>query len=281
MQWTTLTSQQVVSVILVFLLGLMTYRHYLKNKYLKNHILDIGEDSAIGTRERQEDVGGVVERDWGTLTVLADGMGKGQYGKIAALTTVRVFMELFTKNDITNNIAYFFTQAFNQSNKEVLERLQGTKGKVVATALLMSKGHLYYASVGDIKIAVLRNQEMIPINEGHTMKTAAVKGFAAGVLSRQEALAISKIHRQMNYVGRDGFRNIEISQEPVKVNTGDTIIVMNDGIYKNISWIEMESILAKPEPCQQLAEQLIEVFNRKTVPDKGNASLFVLRYNGV
>jgi len=282
MEWTILSDQYVLLVaVLVLIVGMIIYQAIRKDKQHINPVLDIGEGSSIGNKESQEDAGGAAEAAWGTLTVLADGVGKEQAGKIAALTTVRMFIKLFTSYNVTSNVSHFFTQAFNQSNMEVLERLQGAKGKVAAGAVLVNKGHLYYASVGDIHIAILRNRELIAINDGHTMQSTATKGFSAGLLSREQALAISKIHRHTNYIGRDGFKNIEIGHEAITLHTGDKIILMNQGIYKSLSWLELEAILHQSYSCQQLAEQIIAKFNLKTMPDKGNASLFVLRYNEV
>lgn len=279
MEWNMLFGQPLFALLLPALIAVGIF--YQRSYKFGRQSLDIGEESAIGSKESQEDAAGASQTTWGTLTVLAQGMGKGQAGKIAALITVRTFMDLFVSHDVISNIHYFFNQAFSQSNREVLERLQGAKGGTAVAAVAIHKGQLYYASVGDVKIAVFRKQELISINDGHTMKSAAIKGFSQGVLSKEQALAISKQDRQSNYLGRDGFKNIEMGIEPIYLTEGDIIIVMNQGIYKCLSWVELESILTQTSSSQRLAEQIIGAFNAKNVPEKDNANLFVLRYNGV
>ncbi|MCE5285305.1 MAG: SpoIIE family protein phosphatase [Pelosinus sp.] len=281
LKWIVLYGQYVVIALGVLLVGLMIYRYYLSIEPKKIPVIEIGEENAIGSRETQEDAGGATETEWGTLAVVADGLGKGHAGKNAALIAVRTFLRLFISQDLTENVKYFFNQAFTQSNREILERLQGARGGTAVAAALINCGSLYYASVGDVKIALLRDKELVPVNEGHTMKSAAVKGFSSGLLSREQALAISQTDRQSNFVGRDGFKNIEIGKEPISLFPGDIIIVMTDGIYKCFSWVELESILNRPKSPQHLAEEIIDEFKQKPVQDKDNASLFVLRYNGV
>jgi serine/threonine protein phosphatase PrpC len=283
MGWKMLYITYILAVafpLLVF--GLMIYRYRLSIEPLpeKPPVVEIGEENAIGSIEVQEDAGGAVEKEWGILTVLADGIGKGQAGRNAALVAVRTFLQLFSSEDVTGNISYFFTQAFNQSNREILERLQGSKGGAGAAAVLISKGSLYYASVGDVKISLLRERELVSVNDGHTMKTAALRGYNNGVLDREQALAISKTDRQANYIGRDGFKNIEIGQEAIMLIPGDIIVLMTDGFHKCISCLEMETILNQPLLPQEMAEQMIETFNKNPMQNKDNASLFVLRYNG-
>ncbi len=281
MEWTNLSGQYVLIAALVVVAGLIIYWQWRISKHRSGLTLDIGMGNAIGSQETQNDASGAVEKPWGTLAVLADGTGKGGAGKIASLATVQTFLKLFGSQDVTSNIGYFFTQAFNRSNKEVLERLRGARGGTAAAAVLINRGYLNYASVGDIRIAILRKKELIPLNTGHNMKTAAVKGFAQGRLTREEALAVSKIDRQTNYIGRDGFKNIEIDPEPVRLNPGDTIIIMNASIHKCLSWVEIEAILRKPGLCQQLADRIIAAYNRNPLPEKKNAGLFVLRYYGI
>lgn len=283
MEWTMKYSIYIlIALCPLLLIGLMVYRYRLSivPPVEKLPVVEIGEENAIGSMEVQEDAGGATQKEWGILAVLADGIGKGQAGRNAALVTVRTFLQLFSREDVTGNISYFFTQAFNQSNREILERLQGAKGGAGAAAVLINKGFLYYASVGDVKISLQRKRELIPVNDGHTMKTAAARGYSNGVLDREQALAISKTDRQANYIGRDGFKNIEIGKEGITLIPGDIIVLMTDGFHKCISWVEMETILNKPLPPQKMAEQLIEAFNKNPMQNKDNASLFVLRYNG-
>ena len=257
------------AAVLILLAGGIVY--WRRHSYGRP-VLDIGEESAIGTREIQEDATGAAQTSWGTLAVLAHGSGKGQAGKIAALVTVRTFMDLFNSQDTIYNIHYFFNQAFNQSNREVLERLQGIKGKTAAAAVMVHDQFLYYASVGDVKIAILRKQELIAVNDGHTMKSTAAKGFSQGILNKEQALAISKRNCQSNYLGRDGFKNIEMGIEPIQLRSGDIVIVMNPGIYKCLSWVELESLLSREYSSQHLAQSVIAAFNAKAVPEKDNAS---------
>lgn len=282
MEWINYSSSILIWLVPMLLFGLMIYRYRLSNESRTEKILkiEIGEENSIGGREEQEDEGGLAERDWGILAVIADGIIKGKAGNHAAQITVRTFLRLFTKEDVTQNVAYFFKQAFIQSNREILERLQGAKGGTAAAAAMISHGLLHYASVGDVKITLMRDRQLIPVNDGHTMKTAAKRGYNRGILDRDQALAISKLDKQANFVGRDGFKNIEVGLEAIPLKQGDVIFLMTDGLYKCLSWVEIEAIAREPMHPQQVADKIIEAFNKKTMANKDNASLFVLRYNG-
>lgn len=254
-----------------------------RQRWVKEHCshIDIGEESSLGNEETQKNDAAATETPWGTLAVLAAGMGKTPSAKTGAFLTVKTFTDLFITFDVTSNISYFFNQAVQQSNKKILEHFQGNRVAVMFVAALISKGRLYYASVGDIKIAVLRQRKLIRVNEGHTAQTLAVKGFLKGRLNRDQALKLSKIDRYTNYLGRDGFKNLEAGiPAPIELIDGDIIILMTAGLYKCLSWLELETILAQPAPCPKLAGKIIDAFNQKETPDKKSASLLVLRYSG-
>ncbi|MDR1702366.1 MAG: hypothetical protein LBR56_06295 [Sporomusaceae bacterium] len=264
----------VSAIILIIGRSRLTKKHY--------RLIEIGEDNSLGHEETQKNDAAAAEAAWGTLAVLAAGLGKTQAAKTGAFLTVRTFVDLFTTFDPSTNLAYFFNQAVGQSNRKILEHLPGVRTAVMFVAALINEGRLYYVSVGDIVIAVMRQGKLIRVNEGHTMETLAAKGFLQGRLTREQALTMSKIDRHTNYLGRDGFKNLESGiPEPIELIGGDIIILMTNGLYKCLAWREMETILEKPLSCPELAGKIIAAFDQKEKADKKSASLLVLRYKGL
>lgn len=281
MEWIEVSDQFLMLLIacsLLFLLysGLRFWFH----TFSMHAPVEIAEESSMGTKETQEDAAGAAERSWGTLAVLADGIGKGRAGKMAAQVTVDTCVNLFTEQDISSHVQYFFTRAFNLSNKKILEYLRGNKGGAVAAAVLVHKGILYYAAVGDIKIAIFRRRELINVNDGQTMQTAAAKGFARGHLDVIQAMEVQQKKQYSNYLGRDGFKNVEMGIEGIKLIRGDILLVMNHGLYTCLSCLEIEKSLNAGGTNETIAKRIINRFNQKNDQHKENASLFVLKYTG-
>jgi len=280
MKWTTFSAK--LTTVRMLASKTLGWGSLWRRKRPVQEQIELGEDGSMGNKETQEVVSGAIQTDWGTVVVLAEGTGKARIGEKAALVTIKTFLDLFVGYDASTNIPYFFTQAFNQSNKKILELLQGKKGGAAAAAIVVVQGFLHYASVGDLKIALMRGKELIAINTGHTMQTAAAKGFAHGLLNREEALAICQGKwGKSNFIGRDGFKNVELGEGPIQLKKSDVIILMNEGVYSSLSWVELEKILGQNESSQKMAEVIIEQFNRKLGEDKKEASVVVLRYKGV
>ncbi|MCM1560817.1 MAG: SpoIIE family protein phosphatase [Butyrivibrio sp.] len=244
---------------------------------------DIGCSKTIGSREVQEDFYRVVKGREGLLAVLADGMGKELGGKIAARKTTEVFAELFQEYNALDHPFYFFQKAFQAANREILKLFEDGRGSAAASAIMLQESpnrgeypQMYYAIVGNVRIAVLRNGELIPVGSGHTVNVLAQDKYYSGEITREDALALLDVNRVYNYIGRDHFKDIEFYDTPIRLKKNDLVVLMSDGVYEGMEWKELEECLGRPAKCQQLAFDVIEHINRKT-EEKDNAGIVLLR----
>lgn len=244
---------------------------------------EVGCSKTIGGREVQEDFYKVVRGREGLLAVLADGMGKELGGKIAARKVTEVFEELFLEYNALDHPFYFFQKAFQTANREVLKLFEDGRGSAVASAIMLRESpirgeypQMYYAIVGNVKVAVFRNGELIPVGSGHTINVLAQDKYYRGDISREDALALLEVKRIYNYIGRDHFKDIEFYDTPIQLKKNDVVVLMSDGIYEGMEWKELEEYLSRRAGCRQLAFDVIEHINRK-VDAKDNAGIVLLR----
>ncbi len=236
-----------------------------------------GSSRTIGDREVQEDVYGIKTAPEGTMAVLADGMGKHFGGKIAAGTAVEAFQQIFEDGSAFYNPQYSFRRAFQGANREILNRLEEEQGCASVAAVMVKDRRLYYAAAGNVKVAVYRNQELVPVTSGHTIDVLARQKYEEGKLTRQEAADLLNQHRLYKFVGQDGFRDIEFFDKPISLYGGEYVLLMSDGLYETARWKDMEDCLEGEGDCQHKAYQLIELVNRSRKEDKDNAAVVVLQ----
>lgn len=244
---------------------------------------EIGCCKTIGSREVQEDFYQIRKTKDGLLAVLADGMGRELGGKIAARKVTEVFSELFEEYNALDHPVYFFQKAFQTANREVLKLLDDGRGSAVASAVLIQEGSLvgelptlYYAIVGNVKVAVFRNGELIPVGSGHTINVLAESRYYSGDLTREDALSMLHATRVYNYIGRDDFKDIEFYDTPIHLKRDDIVVLMSDGIYEELDWRGLEEYLGQRKNCQQTAFDVIEHINRKKGA-KDNACIVLIR----
>lgn len=238
---------------------------------------ETGASKTIGNREVQEDEYGITETEEGIMAVLADGMGKHYGGKIASRTAVEVFKDIFEDRNAFYNPQYSFRKAFQGANQEILNQLDGNQGSASVGAVMIKDRKLYYAVVGNVKTAVYRNHELVPVTSGHTISVLAKQKYEEGRLTREEAVSLLDHHRLYNFVGQDGFQEVEFFDTPIALHGGEYVLLMSDGLYETARWKDMEDCLEGEGSCQEKAFQLIELVNESGEEEKDNAAVVVVR----
>ncbi len=243
----------------------------------QRRLIDIGASMTIGERETQEDQVNFMELDGGVMAVLADGAGQAYGGRIASKIAVDTCMDIFKEYNAFNNPQYYFRKAFHCANKEILKVLGDEKrGSASVGCVLVSRGLMYYALVGNVKIGVYREGNLVPVSTGHTVAVLAEQKFQEGTISRDDALILLENQRLYNYLGQDEFKDIEYFDAPIRLRQGDIIVLMSDGIYDLLGFKEIEDVLERISDCQRKAFDIIELVNQNPASEKDNASIILL-----
>lgn len=235
-----------------------------------------GKAMTIGTRQVQEDDYGICQSREGFLAVLADGMGKNYGGRVSSRIAVDVLKEQFTEYRSVENPAYFFRKSFHRINREILNQFDDGRGGASVGAVMIKDNFLYYAVAGNVKLAVYRKDSLIPLSSGHTIDMLVENRFMKGAITREAALQMLENKRLYNYLGQDGFKEIEFFDTPVRLKEKDIVVLMSDGLYEGIEWKSVEEILAGKKKCQQKAYDIVEAINADSRKEKDNASIVLI-----
>ena len=240
--------------------------------------LNAGKSQTTGTREFQADRAGVIESRAGALAVLADGIGRSNTGMVCAQIAVDTVLDQFEPYQGLNAPAYFFKTAFCEANRRIQQTIGERRGGAAMGAVFMDADRLHYAVAGDIKTALLRGEELIPLSRGQTLDVLALQAYEEGKISRQDAVLSMEEKRIWNYLGQDGFHEIELCDPPVQLKRGDKVLLMSRGIFEVLSWRELEDILIQPAPMQELADRIVMEVDRREGTDRENGTVILLQW---
>lgn len=262
--------------LLIILLGLLMIIKELLIRGLNKSNIEFEQNSIIGKKEIKEVCSEVVSSKDATLAVLADGLGKNEAGRISSEIAVKMFTKLFLNQGIMDKIDYFFRSTFIKTNSEILKRIESDQGGTAVASVMIKDGFLYYASVGDSVIAVFRGRELIKINDGHTVNVLAKKAFYEGNIDKEKALIGLKQRKLVYYLGQETFENIEIYETPIKLQSGDIVVLMNRGLHKGISWINLEKIINENRDLKLISKEMMEA--SKTSSKENSSSVVLIKY---
>lgn len=260
----------------------MIVLHVLRTKELKrqgvkliNPKYQVGAATTLGTRITQQDYFGVKELSGALLVMLAD--GSGEHGDIAAKLSVDTFRELFINKAAVDKPQYFFRRAANATNKKILNVLEERQGYSSIAAVVISDSKMFYSLVGNCRVAVFRNGDLIPVSEGQTIDVLARHRYEEGRISKLQTLALLDRHRLYNVLGQDAFQEIELFSKPLAITKKDLLVIFSEGVSNVLRWKEMEDILDKRESPQILADEIIQRVNQSSFVDKPNATVLICR----
>jgi formylglycine-generating enzyme required for sulfatase activity/serine/threonine protein phosphatase PrpC len=199
---------------------------------------DIASDQIDGARDYQEDaymVNQLGEADNGelcSLIIMADGMGGHAAGNVASNMVVATFNKTFQAKFPTTEVADVLTDALNRSNDQIRASVKETPalrgmGCTMVTAYLQDSD-LYWVSVGDSHLYLIRDRELIKQNADHSYG-AYLDMMKEQGMEIDEQAGMSR-NMLMSAMTGEEISSIDVAENPIKLRPGDRVIVASDGL---------------------------------------------------
>jgi formylglycine-generating enzyme required for sulfatase activity/serine/threonine protein phosphatase PrpC len=199
---------------------------------------DIASDQIDGARDYQEDaymVNQLGEADNGdicSLIIMADGMGGHAAGNVASNMVVATFNKTFQGQFPTTEVADVLTDALNRSNDQIRASVKETPalrgmGCTMVTAYLQDC-NLYWVSVGDSHLYLIRDRELIKQNADHSYG-AYLDMMKEQGMEIDEQAGMSR-NMLMSAMTGEEISSIDVAENPIKLRPGDRVIVASDGL---------------------------------------------------
>jgi len=208
------------------------------------------------------------------LWVVADGMGGYQAGDVASQLIVDRLKQIDADFSIELAIEYV-QQQLRESSRQLVEYAKQTKsGDTVGStvvALLVREAMAVFLWAGDSRIYRLRNGSLQQMTRDHS---AVEEWVAKGLLSRSEA----ENHPSANVITRavGSHEELEIEAKYEALQDNDVYLLCSDGLNKELSDIEIESILSKGD-IAEACESLIGTTLQRQARD--NVSVVLIKFS--
>lgn len=266
----------VISMIAVIVLLFVIRRWLLSRKRVETPSILIGNGQTIGNRDEQDDYFSSAVTPVGTVAVLADGISGLANGRMSSTVAVTTYIREFLKLERSSEIMPYFARAAQLSNSEIVNNLAGAQGGTTLAAAVIHDGKLYWGAVGDSLIMVFRDRQFIRINAQDTLESVLEEKYLAGEISKEEVASNPMRRRLVNYLGYEQFKNIEVCEEPFRLQKKDKVILCSDGVYNSLTEVEMEQILVDADNPHDAAEAMIENIEWKRMKNQDNATVLIV-----
>jgi PPM family protein phosphatase len=240
-----------------------------------------------GARSYQEDTAEVRAGEVGSAValaaVLADGMGGHAGGALASGLACKFFLHGFTSSsgDIPARLQEALELANDAITKEVAENpaLSGMGCTLVGAAFGASG--LEWVSVGDSPLFLVREGEIVLLNEDHSLAPEIDKLAAAGRMSWEAAKADPRRHFLRSALTGSEIDLVDRSRRPLALQAGDVVILASDGIQTlpqaDILRVVEERAAEGPDA---VAERLLAAVEAAGETYQDNTTVVVVRVRG-
>ena len=231
-----------------YLSGRFSYRTDIGKVRLSN------EDQAVALTNASGNV----------LMIVCDGMGGQNKGDLASSLAVHTIVSSF-KSHKGFNSAYFarlwVSKALKEANRSIYEQSQSNINYhgmgTTATILLLVKDVAILGHVGDSRCYFLKNHhDLVQMTEDQTYVEYLVR---TGQITPEQALTHPKRHVLMNAIGVYPSASIELKTFPY---LGEIVMLCSDGLYNNVPFEDMVSVLKGNDAVEQKVNELIAIGNK-------------------
>ncbi len=199
---------------------------------------DIAADQIDGARDYQEDaymVAQLGDNDDGipcALLIMADGMGGHAAGNVASNMVVATFNKAFQNEFPTRKIPEALTAALLRANQQIADSIKETPALrgmgCTMVAAYIEGNKLYWVSVGDSHLYLLRDRELIKQNADHSYGAYIDMMKEQGMdITEQPGMSRSML---MSAMTGEEISSIDCPKDPILLREGDRVIVASDGL---------------------------------------------------
>ncbi len=242
--------------------------------------------SIIGHREYQQDYACLLADTDNVLGVICDGMGGLNGGELASRTAVEILAEDYRAMEPEADVSAFLCREAVKMDKAVFslrdEHGLSMKAGSTAVAVVVRQDQLYWMSVGDSRIYILRDGSMMAVTKDHNYRLELQEALDHGEISRETfetEAGTRKAEALISYLGMGGLTRIECNSQPFRLETGDTVLLCSDGLYKSLDEHQIKALLTDNLVSARVAaKRLVQMALEKAVKSQDNTTAVVIKY---
>lgn len=237
----------------------------------------------IGSRESQEDAFFLLNdrdvlkaQEEGLFAVVADGMGGMADGRAASSAAVSSLAESFSTMDWDEDPVVQLEEAIRLAGDRVC-RLLGGQGGSTAVACMFYQERLWFASVGDSGLYLLRDGQLNRLNRPHNMRHQIyLRELRAGNTDPSAGRNHVETDALTSFLGMDGMEEVDLLHRPLSLEPGDVLLLCSDGVSGVLSEELLTACLGQDTLtyiCTAMDQEII----KRALPHQDNYTAVVIR----
>jgi serine/threonine protein phosphatase PrpC len=242
--------------------------------------------SALGERAQQQDSWAVSDwhdkalcRERGILLTIADGMGGLDHGTEVSTLLVDELQKAFREREVDAAPDAWLLELLGQANRSVNRFLRDrTPGGSTLVMALVLEDELFHLSVGDSRLYLARGKGLVLLNREQSYGTKLDLMLVKGILPASELASHPQRRALTSYVGMGDLEGADRNTIPLRLQEGDTLLLLSDGVFGTLTEEEICACLS--EDVEQSAQRLERAVAERRRPRQDNYTAVLYRHGG-
>lgn len=245
--------------------------------------ISYASSQSLGDRPNQQDAYLTLTKNNDTLAVICDGMGGLEGGQYASETVVSLFLNNFMNEEIDDIPTFLLKQVVDGDNS--VARLTNDMGEYLdagstCVGAYVRDNMLYYISVGDSHIYILRKGDMLQLNTDYNYKYLLDQKLMNKEIDedtyQQELVRGEAL---ISYLGMDGLDYVGRNDFGLRLEDGDQILLCSDGLYKRLETSTIQSTIKTEKSLQDKVNLLQEEARKASdAHNQDNTTIILMEY---
>ncbi|MCH9049153.1 MAG: serine/threonine-protein phosphatase, partial [Proteobacteria bacterium] len=212
------------------------------------------------------------------LIIVADGMGGHAAGNVASNMAVQAFNKHITTNYPSDDLAETLNESLLRANGAITDTVKETPALdgmgCTMIGLVIEGDHLWWVSVGDSHLYLLRDRKLTKLNDDHSYGGFLDRMEAAGTPVEAEP-GLSRNMLMSAVTGAD-IAEIDCPPTPFTLEHDDKLIICSDGLdtLSEGKIIQYSDWSDTPKEC---AEALMDAVEDAAMPRQDNTTAVVVK----
>jgi len=243
---------------------------------------EIAGNQIDGARDYQEDAYLITqltdaEGQPAALVIVADGMGGHAAGNVASNMAVQAINKYISSNYPSDDITGLLQGGVLKANASIAETIRETPALqgmgCTMVGILIEQDRLWWASVGDSHLYLLRDKQLIKKNADHSYGGFLDRLAAAGQAMEPEP-GLSR-NMLMSAVTGEEITEIDCPEEPLQLQPGDRLLLCSDGM-DTLSHGKIIQYAEWSEKPKEYVQALLDAIDEAAMPRQDNTTALVI-----
>lgn len=218
--------------------------------------------------------------------IIADGMGGHTSGDIASSLVVEAVDNELTKlwaqkPVLEADMHRHLPKLMHTANARLAQYIKTSPdtagmGSTLLAAIIL-EGHLFWASVGDSPLYLLRDNKLEQLNEDHSMARQIDQMVHAGQLTRKAAQEHPNRNALTSVIMGDDIAHMDCRSNGLKLRKGDVLIAATDGILSLSDQDLTQCITPANQTAENIAASITKMIDAQDCSNQDNLAVCVAR----